>query len=229
MSRRLILGTGGGGIVGSNPRGESPTTSVFYTDPGITEDVGVDLWPNAGLGNDFTQAVTSAQPTLAVGVIGDGSNDFEASTSLLSDCFNASAGTIIAAAQWDGPNAAGNFFSDSGGNFKIERTASGTLQVTLFDGATKITPAVAVASGAAFIVSSKFDGVTLRMRVNGGTFQDVAAGPISFLTGVQRLLGRIDFWSGPLLDLSTWDTTKSDGFISDVEAFLDDEYSLGVL
>lgn len=216
------------GGVGVDPRTQAPTTSLFYTDPGITEDVGVDLWPNAGSGNDFTQATGAKQPTLGVGVIADGSDDEMASTSTGLDCFDVDAGTVVLAANRTSSGSNDRLFHCTTG-FHVEVTAGGALRATLFDGAAKRTPDIAFASGD-LIVSVKFDGTDLRLRMNGGAWQIVLAGNGTFLAVVQGIFdGGTNAWPGALYDLSTWDTVRTDDQISDTELFVNDAYSLGLL
>ena len=227
-----MSGIAGIAVASGDPRTLSPTTSVYYTDPGITIDTGVDLWPNPGTGSGFTQAVTTRQPTLGAGVIGDGSDDALTSTSVRTDAFDNDAGTLICAVNFASATRGAIFFANG---FRLRREANGTGRVLMSltdSGGAKL----AVVNGVDdedHIVSVKFDGVDVQLRVDGGSWAITAAGPISATDLAQHLfaennLGANSF-DGAIYDLSTWNTVFSDDSISDVEAWLDDTYSLGVL
>jgi hypothetical protein len=118
-------------------------------------------------------------------------------------------------AQAHGANPFNNpsIFGENGGNIGLEYSDSGAQLFHLTGGIYKIVT-VALPTGSWALVDSKYDGVNIQIRVNGGAWQSLAAGSLTDPTGLAIRVG-MNFNATAFLDSNVMEILVSNTAISD--------------
>ncbi len=104
-----------------------------------------------------------------------------------------------------------SIFGEVGGNFGVEYSTGG-VELFHYSGTYKVV-ATALATGTIVLVDAKYDGVNIKIRVNGGSWTSLAAGALS-VDNSQVRVGRnfaSVFLAADILELLVSDTAISDG------------------
>ncbi len=92
---------------------------------------------------------------------------------------------------------------------------------------------IACATGAWNLLSAKYDGTNLKLRLNGGTWSSTASTNTPDLTGTPMRVGvRYDggttFFNGKILDLGVCDSALSDGVFDSILGYARTRYALAL-
>lgn len=194
---------------------------------------------------DLTNGTGATQPD-AVIVGAHTVPDFEASNTDqltqavgdLNDFFNAGAGSVVvllAAESWVAAQANAYaetcIWNDAGGNVGLYVSSSGA-RAALYDGAWNFTPyATGLSLSTDGALQMYWDGSTLGLRANSGTWQTTPAGSISNM-GFGLRLGQnanaANHGDGIIKEMMTIDAAWSAGTFDNIKSYINTLYSLSL-
>lgn len=200
----------------------------------------------ASAGSSGSRSLTDVGTAPAVGTAQNSKTpaDFNGTSSqlrtalTLANLVNANAGSFWFVARADtaeAAQAAGSPFNNpgllmlNGSGYMGIGYASNGVCAFLYDGAYREVT-VAAATGAYFVAQGKFDGSTLKLRINGGTRSSVPAGSIADLTSTPILIGTSinqDHWfDGRILEIGVTNSTLTDTVEDNVYAAIRTTYGI---
>jgi len=167
----------------------------------------------------------------------DGSNDVLANATAISTMLTASAWfgwwlvNIDAIATSSGTSYSNDvIMNDSGAYWGIHLSSAsgGLVYAYQWDGAEKAVSA-AIGTGAWTLICARYDGTNLRLKVDSGTVQTVAAGNISTTTGtIQCGYNVATAYNGRMADIGLMASAGSDALFDDIKEYVNDRYSLSL-
>lgn len=187
MSRRLLIGTGGGAgaVVGLDPKTQGHTGGFEFQDA-QTDVNEVHTWPNtgsAGSAGDLIRLISSAGPAkLSDRLQGDGADQLVGGSASLYWSLGAGSGLVRVSYQssfsfstWQAPVAPIRLRWATGDGTQI------AFSITDSGGVKTITTAVSV--GVFFTLQYRWNSTVLETRVDGGAWSSIAAGAVVGLVG----------------------------------------------
>jgi hypothetical protein len=205
--------------------------------------------PTASAGSSGTNgnlALNSSEPDIGTAVNGydpalfvSANEDDLQTTATFADLFNVDSGTIIVLVKPTTLAAAeANTFGDapllkeSGINFGLH-VSSGGIKGAIYSGAWVYSGGVAISTGAWALVQMTWDGVNMRVRKNGGSWDSVACGSVDSgaLTGtmfVGRPFGTTNWLNAAVSEVATADTVISDGNLDNYLSYANSRYGLSL-
>lgn len=165
---------------------------------GLTVDLRGDAysaspWSNGGSASDFSEATNPPSTGRTIGgracVDFDGTND-KLTSGALSTIVTASEWWLCAVVEFDdlvetqstNPWTNPGLIYDAGSFWGLHFSTSG-IQVYQWDGAKKVTTAIALSTGTPYYIEASYNGTSISCRVGSGSAQTAVAGSISTLTG----------------------------------------------
>ncbi len=199
--------------------------------------------PSAGSSGSRDLSEATNPPSAGAAINGltpadfDGTNDVLTNATQMGTLLSASAWSCWALVNIDAINTNNTdvwlndpIFNDSGAFWGIHLKSGGTVHAYQWDGAAK-SVSETIATGAWALVQAKYDGTNLRLRVNGGSWQSVAAGNIATTTGTLRVgltptAGHA--FDGRMADLGIANTAFSDATFDDLKSYINARYGLSL-
>ncbi len=123
-----------------------------------------------------------------------------------------------------------HIIGDSSGNWGLALTTSGGTAVQAWhysSGNKGVT--LPISTGQWTLVQARFDGSTIRGKINSGSVQTIAAGNVSSLgtTYVGRSYGST-YVDGRIMDLGVMSTAGSDAQFDDIRSYVNNRYALSL-